>query len=100
MLLSCGNQAPVAQLVEQGPFKPKVVGSNPARRTMIKISVSAGVFIILLRAANHKCGLRGVRTAGAMCGEHDAPRGPDPNPERLQAREVRANPARRTNIKI
>ena len=27
----------VAQLVEQGPFKPVVVGSNPTRRT-IKIS--------------------------------------------------------------
>jgi hypothetical protein len=32
------NYAPVAQLVEQGPFKPKVVGSNPARRTNVESS--------------------------------------------------------------
>jgi hypothetical protein len=27
------NEPPIAQLVEQGPFKPGVVGSNPTRRT-------------------------------------------------------------------
>ena len=26
--------APLAQLAEQGPFKPKVVGSIPSRRTL------------------------------------------------------------------
>jgi hypothetical protein len=40
---------PVAQLVEQGPFKPKVAGSSPARHTKVNTSTFVGVFILVFK---------------------------------------------------
>ena len=42
------SQAPIAQLVEQLPFKEKVAGSNPAGRTSTRLrSLSAGTYDLL-----------------------------------------------------
>lgn len=43
MLAPLLDFATVAQLVEQGPLKPKVLGSTPSRRTIQKIP-GAGIF--------------------------------------------------------
>ena len=38
---------PVAQLVEQRPFKPNVVGSSPTGRTTLRKTVPAHCFLVV-----------------------------------------------------
>lgn len=50
----------IAQLVEQGPFKPKVAGSSPAGRTSTKISThERAIFVRPPRAT-----IRGIVAPG------------------------------------
>ena len=53
--------APLAQLVEQGTFNPKVAGSIPSRRTtfeFVKRSASAGRFLFHNVDGRHKANIR------------------------------------------
>ncbi len=63
---------PIAQLVERPPVERNVTGSNPVRHPL-KNAVS--VFCFGCPKTKQLIVLRRDLNAGAMCIEHDAPRG-------------------------